>query len=201
MSKHLIESIHAEIGNFNGFLYFKVDNRLLTLSVSTPNFNDYSEWRISDFSYASEEYNPDGNTVELKPIDNFEPIQLSNKELEFLNLFSEKDHSTFDKNINDFISNHEDAINPYLYLDSTLLSSYIDLDSKLAHQIYKSNTSKELPSIPEYTTIQEAIPDYTTKHENWTNKKDITVEQGFYNILIPIMESYVNHYRQENENK
>ena len=41
-----IKHTHADVGMFNGFLYFIVDNRLFRVSVGTPHFNDYGEWRL-----------------------------------------------------------------------------------------------------------------------------------------------------------
>jgi hypothetical protein len=86
-----IKHIHAGVTYFNGALYFVVDNRLLHIGVSTPNFNDYGEWRISGFNLSKLPYNPLDNKVELKPYENFKNIFINQADLDFLDLMSYDD--------------------------------------------------------------------------------------------------------------
>jgi hypothetical protein len=79
-----ITHIHARVGAFNGFLFFVVDGRLLRVDVGTPMFNDYNEWRISDWNMSKAPYNPDEDDVELTPYKNFPEIEITDKELRML---------------------------------------------------------------------------------------------------------------------
>lgn len=94
-----IKHIHADVGYYNGALYFVVDNRLLQIRVGTPNFNDYGEWRISEFFLSKLPYNPADNKVELKPYENIKSIFINQTDLEFLDLlsFSDNDDYTEDR--------------------------------------------------------------------------------------------------------
>lgn len=191
MSKNLIESVHSEVGHFNGSLYFKLNNRLLVLNVGTPSFNDYSEWRIGDMSYALKDYDPSGDEVELKPLTDFTPIQLSDKEVDFLDTFAttEQSEEDFYLRCQDFKSKHNDAVSPWDYAGEPLLASYfLKGESKMTHQIFK-NTGFDNDGIPSWDL------DFNVNSSNWVNKKDISVNQGIYNILIPIMEAYVASVR------
>jgi hypothetical protein len=78
-----IKHIHANVGVFNGTLFFVVDGRLLNVRVGTPNYNDYNEWRLSEFTLSTEPYNPEDNTVELTPY-NIEDIEIDESGLRML---------------------------------------------------------------------------------------------------------------------
>jgi len=189
MSKNLIESVHLAVGTFGGTLYFKLNGRLLVIDVSTPNFNDYSEWRIKDFLYAEGSYNPDDNDCVVAPIKNFKPISISNKEVEFLEAYAtigKIEKKETELRCNNFKLKYNDSIEPFYYTGEPYLASYfLEGEKELTHQIFKN------------TGLEDDFPtselDYTIKTAEWVNKKDISVNQGIYNILIPIMDAYVQH--------
>lgn len=183
---HVIEHLHAQVGTFNGTLYFTLNNKLLILSVSTPNFNDYGEWRIGDMTLATGDYDPSGNDVELNPF-SIPPIAISDKELSFMEgYFTDSDefYEQYQKENNDNVS-------PFSYLDGQILTSgFMEGDSNLTHFIHKENGVEENGACN--TELDKEV------HANaWIDKKDITVYQGVYNLLIPIMEGFVTSYLEK----
>lgn len=60
-----ITHTHSNIGVFNGWVYFLIGDRLASIEVCTPNFNDYNEWRLRDLRISSEAYVTED--VELTP--------------------------------------------------------------------------------------------------------------------------------------
>jgi hypothetical protein len=79
-----IKHIHSNVGVYNGSLCFAVDDRLLFVEVGTPHFNDFNEWRISEFRLSSDKYIPEENDVVLTPYEDFDSIFINEKDLEYL---------------------------------------------------------------------------------------------------------------------
>lgn len=179
-----IKHIHADVSTFNGFLYFVVNNKLMIVSVSTPHFNDYGEWRITEITIAKNDYKPEENEVELTPY-NIEPIQINEKELKYLQLFFCDHQDIIEDNypteeMGKFLKENKGSDYPFLYQDH-FASGFLEGDDELQHNIaeYKEET---------------LVKDYFVKTSEWVNKEDLTQEQGIYNILIPIMNGYVKSY-------
>jgi hypothetical protein len=185
MIKYKIEHIHADVSTFNGTLYFVVDNKLMLVSVGTPNFNDYGEWRISEITIAKNDYKPEDNDVaQLSPYD-ISSIEITEKELEYLKLFfyDEKAFDSIDEHIikmENYLKDNEGSECPCLY-QSSFCSGFFDGESELQH------------SIEEYEN-EERVNDYYVKTSDWKNKSSIVEKNGIFNILIPIMSGYVHSY-------
>lgn len=181
MNQFTIKHIHAEVGNFNGFLYFTIDNKLMTVEVGTPMFNDFNEWRISGISIADQDYDPSQNTVELVPFD-IADIYINAEELTYLKTF----FSEVEANIDEYLNHNPNAFEPFLNYDSFAAILYKE---GLKHTIndYKTvvvEDYKELQSIG-YKEVLET---------EWVKKDNLMVKDGIYNLLIPIMEGYVKSY-------
>lgn len=65
MKNYTIKHIHQDVSHFNGRLYFTLDGRLLILTVGTPNFNDYGEWRLEEFKFSKFPYDPEGDEASV----------------------------------------------------------------------------------------------------------------------------------------
>jgi len=78
MSYKLVHK-HAEVGHYNGWLYFEVNERLVRVGVGTPNFNDYNEWRLSEFAISEDKHDPKDDNI--KP-ENFKPLNIPDIEID-----------------------------------------------------------------------------------------------------------------------
>lgn len=192
MKKFNIEHIHADVKNFNGFLYFTVDNKLMRVEVGTPMFNDYNEWRIYEMSISEEDYEPRLDK-ELSPFE-IADIEITENELEYLKLFftSGKDQS-FEERFYDEIFPNSDVEIPCLFANP--FSAIIYEGNILKYGIYDFEKVKTEDVIDFKNTDFKEI----TK-EDWINKESITEKNGFYNILILMMEGYVNSYLKSIKN-
>jgi hypothetical protein len=185
MKKYKIKHIHANVGTFNGTLYFVVNNKLMLISVSTPNFNDYGEWRISEITISKDDYKPEENDVSsLLPYD-IKTIEITEKELEYISLFfSYFEGETTDDtdvriaNMAEYLKENKNSEYPCLY-QSSFCSGFFDGEDELQH------------SIEEYVN-EKMVNDYYIKTSEWKRKNSIVDKNGIYNILIPIMSDYVH---------
>lgn len=185
---HTLQHIHANVGLFNGILYFTLDNKLLTMEVITPHFNDYGEWRIKEIFISDDDYNPEENTVELVPFA-IQDIQLNDKELSFVKNCFTKDYDRCDK----YLENNKDISSPFDYTGDVLLASgFYSGNDNLTHFIHK-------PDGFDSRNIPMTLLDKEVFAKDWNNKEDITAYQGLYNLLIPIMEGFVKSYMKSNQ--
>lgn len=182
---HTLKHIHADVGVFNGFLYFTLDNKLLKMDVATPHFNDFGEWRINEITISSDDYKPEGNDVSLTPFD-ISDIKLSDKELTFFKNCFSNDYELYEK----YLKNNKDINSPFNYAGSPMLASgFLEGANELTHFINKSD-GLDSSGFPMTLLDKEVLA------KDWVNKEDITVYQGIYNLLIPIMEGFVKSYKK-----
>lgn len=151
-----IKHIHANVGLFNGSLYFLVDNRLLQVSVGTPHFNDYNEWRISEINFSLFPYNPKDNEVELTPF-KIKDIEINDEDLKMLNFIAKwgENHDKFEKG--EF---------------KKLKKQFPDVVDNLAGCIYKGD--KRMTIIGE---------DYQINLADWEKGEKTSFQKVFYPIL------------------
>ena len=76
-----IVHIHSNIGVFNGSVYFLIGDRLASIEVCTPNFNDYNEWRLRNFRISPEPYITED--IKLTPY-KIPDYEIDEDEMEFL---------------------------------------------------------------------------------------------------------------------
>lgn len=192
MTKHTIKHIHAQVGTFNGFLYFTVNNKLMVLTVGTPMFNDYKEWRISDITISEKDYVPEGNTVEFKPF-NIVDIVINDEELNYLNKFflntklEEHELEKYDLEINQYIVDNPNFEIPFLCNEPFCAIKYTDGLKHIIHDYQPINNDN-----PFKTFHSVGYKEVLTNE--WIQKENIMVKDGIYNLLIPIMEGYVKSY-------
>lgn len=178
MKKYTIKHTHAQVGHFNGSLYFIVDNRLLRVGVHTPNFNDFGEWRLDGFVLSDVPYDPSTNTVSLTPYSNFKDIKINETDLKFLDLFSKthKDDIT-DKEINSIIKIlHE--ISP-------------NFNPSLAGGRYKGEKDFTIFNDIEYEDGSSTREDI--KYKKWKSI-DESLKTPFEKIFYPILYQFRKEY-------
>lgn len=108
MEKNIeIKHLHGSTGLFNGRIVFLVKNRLMTVRYCTPNFNDYGEYRISEFSYSKHEYKPEDNQIELEPYKGFKSIFISDEDFKLLELISKFGDEDFNSDGFDYYVDNE----------------------------------------------------------------------------------------------
>lgn len=173
MSK-IIKHIHQSIGMFNGTLYFTLNNKLLTIDVITPSFNDFYEWRLQEMSISEEDYKPSENTIELTPF-KMKDIIISDAEAEFISLSYTDEGAIINLD------------HPFRYLGENLLVS-VKKNGELKHQINKSDGLDS-------TGCPQSVLDVEVTYSDWQAYPDIMCKQGMYNILIQIMEGLVAEYK------
>lgn len=168
-----ITHIHARVGTFNGSLYFVIDGRLLRIEVGTPMFNDYNEWRISDWNMSKAPYNPEENDEELTPYKDFPEIEITEKELRMLDTLTS---ISFGKITDD---SEVEAFN----------TEFPDV-SDICGIMYKGRKRM---------TIHDWENDKTIKMSDWDKKKDKT---SFEKVFFPILENfrigYLERIKSEN---
>lgn len=107
MSKNLIESLHSEVDENEGVLYFTINNRLLILKLEAPELNDSGQWRVADVSLSPEDYDPEENEVELSPLSTFVPVEISDKDFEFIETYFVMDDIT-EEEVNERVRKFEE---------------------------------------------------------------------------------------------
>lgn len=178
MKQYNIKCIHAGIGFFNGFIYFLLDNKLLSMEVCTPNFNDYNEFRISDFRLSNEDYKPEDNEIELTPYD-INEFAVDEDEVNFIKKW-------FTKNYEEMESIPKES--PFNYLDpyDNLLVS-VNYDTGYRHLINETGS------------YIEDLGCYDPDKQKWlltseiANKK-LYEDKGMYRLLTHISDGIFNNY-------
>jgi len=170
----IIKHIHANVGIFNGSLYFTVDNRLLRVGVSTPNYNDYNEWRLDEWCLSKDPYNPDGNQIELSPY-KFIDIEINNIDLKML----------------EYSSSLSDLNNEY-EIDSELIKSYSDIDLYLSGIKYSNNNRMSI--------YIESKNDYINL-DSFDESKETPFQKVFFKILEGFRNGFKQKIIDEEENK
>lgn len=177
-----ITSVHANVGVFNGAVYLLVDDRLLSMTVCTPNFNDYNEFRLDNIRLAQENYQPEGNTVELAPYD-IEPFEIDEKELAFLDKWFASEEVEFE--------NEEDYVDsPFNYLDPNQPMVSCNFDTGYRHAVFlKEDWQEELDCFK--------TRDDTWKLINEIPKAKLYEDGGMYCLLAHISEAiFKNYYKR-----
>ncbi len=203
MSKHKLQMIHLETGTFQCSAVFLLDGRLLNFEFGTPNFNDYSEWRLNDIKFSNLPYEPSGNDIELQPVDNFKTIELTDRELEWLGHFfsfeankgfqDQKEVDAFDTISNQILEKHANSCDPWDYLgnDRPLTSvTYSDTPNELTHFIY-DEVGIDKNDNPIFNQVDKVLT------SEWEPKGDITLHHGIYDLIIPITEQVKEIYYNE----
>lgn len=189
MRAHTIESLHHNVHRFNGKMYFLLDGRLLSVTVGTPSFNDYGEWRINYMELSSLPYDPAGDEGTKIKNEFFTPISVTDKELAYFDAFlsySDLTDEEFYSRTNQFLSDNPGTVCPYDYLSEPFLASgFMKGDTELTHFITKNDGKDEKTGEPSVDIDGEF------KAADWEKRADITVDQGMFNILIPMMEAFV----------
>ncbi|AUR85817.1 hypothetical protein NVP1081O_082 [Vibrio phage 1.081.O._10N.286.52.C2] len=177
---HKIESVHADVGVFNGQVAFQVDGRLLLIEVCTPTFNDYNEWRLTNLRIASGKYDPSQNDVELTPYDIPEYI-IDQDELDFLDKWFPTKMVA--------LSDLESQSSPHHYLGYEQLVS-VNYDEGFKHLVNR----------PELW--REELDSFDTDENSWVLAKDfqrrkLHEPQGMYSLLIFMAEHIrANYYKK-----
>lgn len=201
MNTHKMKLIHHSASCYQIEATFLLNNRLLTLEIGTPNFNDYNEWRLSEIIFSSEDYKPEENEIELTPIENFPEFELTDDEVKWLNFFFQdevfdvlyktgKEKDDFDKKTELFLKQNPNFVDPFEYLgyEHPLISVYYEhRQDELTHYI-RDETGVRSTGEPMHDVVDE-IPS-----SEWENKDNITVHHGLYNLMIPIIEAISKNY-------
>lgn len=155
-----IKHIHANLSIFNGQLCFVVDNRLMTVSVITPNFNDFGEWRVRDIHISSKPYDPSTNEVELNPM-KFPDIEVSDKCIKYLDAISVDDMT--DEEADEFLKlypdNQNETAGGYCKGESVMTIAIDDdePDGMPTREFIKYDKWLESPEKSEYTQVAYPI--------------------------------------------
>lgn len=173
-----VKHMHENVGVFNGSLYFLIKEHLFRVDVGTPHYNDYNEWRLSDFTISQDPYDASGNEVELVPYEKFEPIFISEDDFNFLLTaskamngdLSEEEHEELNKK-DSYFAEYGEELSGVRYKD------FDDL------HFYNQETDSEIYYL-----------DWVNKDEN----DKTPFEKIFYPIINGFMKGYCNkHYKEE----
>ena len=169
MKQFEVKHIHASVSYFNGRLYFVIDNRLFWVDVGTPNFNDYGEWRLSEFKLSHLPYDPSTNAVELTPYD-IESFFITEEDLQFLDMIS---NINTDDDADLFVATYGERD------DWDLAGGTLEGDDEIS--IYECTTNKNI------------------KYSEWLLRENKTsYERILYPILNSFRLGYINHYNNKN---
>lgn len=209
-----VEHIHFDATNgFSGVVGFLVDNRLFKIHFITPLFNDFKEFRITSAFISNQAYDPENNTVSLSPSKHIPDFYISQKELDFLDLYFNYDYvskykyQTYNKNntvysdskldqqkLNHYISQYgEKPFFPFDYLnaDEFCIATLID------------TTDKDNKIINDYLTLFVPIKrnkcDYfdcsKMNINNWTDCTDLTQRLGMFNLFVPVLKGILKEFQ------
>lgn len=196
MKTYKLEPSHFQKSVFQCCASFLLDGRLIHFEFGTPNFNDYSEWRLDEIKFSDLPYDPSQNDegFVLKPIQNFPHIELTERELEWLGHFfsfemangldDDEQIEAFNNKSKELLDKYPNSVNPFDYigLERPLTSvTYVETPNEMTHYIY-DETGFDSNNEPEYSIVEEVLT------SDWEMKEDITHHHGLYNLLIPIME-------------
>lgn len=190
MKTYSITPLHINGGKFNGTIYFLLDGHLLSMKFGTPMFNDYSAWKLDELKLATEPFAE--STEGFTPLP-MEPIVINEDEYKMIKLLfldkildTDEECEAFEAEVHALESSIPDCVHPYRYLEDPLLYS-IETIEGLVHITYK----------PVHLTGSEWVgeeDDHRTLQGTWKNKQSLLHNQGFYNFLIPVMESLAANY-------
>lgn len=204
MKTYPVKHIHLGDNGFSGIIGFVVDNRLFNFNFISPSFNDYAEIRITSAAISLEAYQPETNEVELTPSKSIPDFEITQKELDFLELYfssdyvnnykyltHEKSGSVYDERnidqdkLNDFIAKYgEKPVFPFDYLapDEFCVATFLDMTSK---------EQKLSDLLTLFVPIKRNKCDYfdsnKIKLSDWSNKNDITERLGMFNFFVPVL--------------
>lgn len=169
MKNYTIKHIHQDVSHFNGRLYFTLDGRLLILTVGTPNFNDYGEWRLEEFKFSKFPYDPEGDEAPLTP---YEIEDIIINETEFNEFESVCDVWRGDSGLT------QDEIKKFN-------SEHSNWKGEMACGTYKDN---------DFLTIFNDDDVYNRKDVHYPDWESSTDKTLFERIFYPIMKGFVNQY-------
>lgn len=178
-----ITSAHADIGAFNGYIYFIVNNKILSVEVCTPNFNDYNEFRLINLRVSGREYEPEENSTTPIPYI-ISDLVIDKEELEYLLKWFTTDWG--DKEI-DMDNLPKDS--PFNYLDpyDNLLVS-VNYDTGYRHLINEPNS------------YQIELDSFDNNKSEWLTTAELEdvklyEPKGMYKLLAHISDGiYINFY-------
>jgi len=85
MGTYTIKHIHKQDAHYTN-LYFIVNNKLLRMEIVSILYADSSvNWEVEEICLSDGDYNPDGDDVELKPL-NIPDLEIDEHGLEFLKI-------------------------------------------------------------------------------------------------------------------
>lgn len=169
-----VKHIHANVG-MNGQLYYIVDDRLLIVSVCSPNFNDYGEFRIGEFKLSSEKYNPSANECKLNPYI-IESFFINAEDLLYLDTLSAYLFSAYDSPKRD--ANYKTFIDKYVEPD--------EIEEELCGGILKN---KDIVIIKDNEYITQ---------EKWNKSES---KSHFEKIAYPLLYGFISGYILEHDIK
>lgn len=178
-----IKHIHAHVSIFNGYLYFIVKDRLFKVGLSTPNFNDYGEWRLDSFYLSTEPYNPETNTVELKPYPKFKTVSINEEDFLYMEAISKihNDDDLTDVERAQIIEKHGEVIDC-----SNYRGGIIEGESKHGFTMIVWNDEKK--------------DNLYIRMKDWRKLED-ELKHPFEKIFFPIMESFRKGYLADKSKK
>ncbi len=163
----ILTKLHENLGTFNGSVYYEMNGLLVSISMGTPNFNDYGEWNIYEISI--NHYKPEENSIELRPGKAF---SMEITEDEFKSLISYFGNSVeFITEINGSYDN--DLLYPFS--DRAVLT-YGITEEKI--EVVYNNKTDSFDNVDMYLNGE---------------KNDFPI----YKILIPIMREIKNFYNKD----
>ena len=202
-----VQHIHLDSSNcFSGIVGFLVDNRLFTIHFITPLFNDFKEFRITSAHLSQENYQPETNTIELFKSSHIPDFVISQKELDFLDLYFNYDYVNnykYQSYVNNEVVYSNQNLNPdnlKCYIDTygeepLFPFDYLNPDDFCSATLLNiDNTDNGIVNndfLTLFVPIKRNKCDYFDSKKininEWTNVPDITHRLGLFNFFVPIL--------------
>ena len=205
MKKYQVKHVHFQNNGLSGIVGFLVDNRLFNFKFITPAYNDYFEFRILSAAISSKAYQPKENDFELTPSQYIPDFEITQKELDFLDLYfeysyvSKYKYQTHEKNdviydnrnidqnkLNDYINKYSEyPVFPFDYLnpDEFCCATLLDLN--------KPERNKCQDFLTLFVPIKRNKCEYFDSDKinisDWKDVDDITKRLGLFNLFIPTL--------------
>lgn len=203
MTTNTIKHIHVTENLYQPSFYFVLNNRLLRFDICTPAFNDYNEWRIKEITFSKDNYKPDENEMELKPLTNISEITLTDKEFEFFELVFCDNGTNYSTEMKKLHAKDNNVCEPYSYLYNgcSLFNFGFNQDKEPCFYLSEFKTSSSsIEAFDDDFDIEDSFIDGAWMEEkNWQYKENITVPFGLYNLFIPLMKEIALNYEKRME--
>lgn len=191
-----ITPLHMHGGLYNGNLFFLVDGRLMKIGFGTPAFNDYNAWKLNELTIQTKPFEED--TTDFTPLD-IAPFTVTEQELAMMDLLfsdielkTDEECNEFERQVHELEASIDGCVHPYRYLDDPLLISIDSAKEGLFHILHK-------PVNLTGSDWEGEEDDLRIFKGQWENKDTLLHSQGFYNFLIPVIESLAEHYELDNK--